>query len=87
MSQDFGEGKWVIGRKRHRCESCFGPIQKGERHWHYQGMYEGDWQNWRMHEECYLACEEDGDDEFMPGEAPMPDRVRAFVEDGRGGVK
>jgi hypothetical protein len=80
MSQDFGDGGWVMGRKQHRCEACLGPIPKGEKHYHYQGKYDDEWQNWRMHEECH-AQYLDGGDEFWPGDMPMPDRVRVLVRE------
>ena len=76
---DFGESKWVIGRKRHRCEYCFGPIPKGERHIHHGGMYDGEWQNWRMHEECHEDYDAYGESEFTSGCFDMPDRVRALL--------
>ena len=78
---DFGEGKWIIGRKRHRCEYCYGPIPKGEKHYNYRGMYDGEWQNWRMHEECQEDYYDCGDyDGFTPGGAEIPDRVRAILQ-------
>ncbi len=76
---DFGEGKWVIGRNRHRCEYCHGPIPKAEEHYRYKGIYDGEWQNWRMHRECEDDFHREGDFEFMPGEAPIPDRVKLIV--------
>ena len=76
---DFGEGKWIVGRKQHRCEYCYGPIPKGERHYNYRGMYSGEWQNWRMHEECESDSSTEGDYEFMPGDGPMPERVRELM--------
>jgi len=39
--------------KDHRCERCGGAIPKGEIHIQGTGMWEGDWQNWRMHNECF----------------------------------
>lgn len=76
---DFGESKRVVGIKKHRCEYCYGPIPKGESHLNYRGMYAGEWQNWRMHDECYEDFHVNGDDEFMPGEAPMPDRIMVLM--------
>jgi len=81
---NFGEGRWMAGRKDHRCEYCYGPIPKGEEHFYYRGMYDGEWQNWRMHRECYEGYEIDaqysGDWEFMPGEADRPERVKQIAE-------
>jgi hypothetical protein len=76
---DFGEGKWIIGRKRHRCDGCFGPIPKGETHYNYRGIWQGEWQNWRMHEECFEGYDAEGDGEFTLGSFEMPDRVRALL--------
>ena len=80
VRQDFGSLVWVTGRKRHRCELCYGRIPRGERHAQFKGMYEGYWQNWRMHEECYNSYDADGEWEFVPGDAPVPHRVAALTE-------
>ncbi len=77
---DFGEGKWIVCRKSHRCEYCFGPIPRGERCFNYRGMYDGEWQNWRMHEECERDFELTAMENFMPGDAPMPDRIKRLVK-------
>lgn len=77
---DCGTSLHVTGRKRYRCEACYGPIPKGEQHWHFTGKFEGCWQNWRMHDECmsdYRA--DDARDGFMPGSFPMPERVAATL--------
>lgn len=52
---DFGETTHHVGYKTHRCEWCGEEIPKGERFAHYKGMWQDEWQNWRMHEECYDA--------------------------------
>ena len=72
---DFGDAHQIRARKRHRCVACYGPIAEGEQHWQYSGMYDGAWQHWRMHNECYAAYEADGDYEFLPGELPGPERL------------
>lgn len=77
---DFGEGKWIVGLKKHRCEYCFGPIPKGEKHFNYRGIYSGDWQNWRMHEECFEDHSREDECEFTPGDFPMPDRVKELIK-------
>jgi hypothetical protein len=84
---DFGEGKRVVGRKGHRCAACCALIPRGERHYHYSGMYGGDWQNWRMHEECYAAYEADGCEEFVSGDYPVPPAVVERLERSQGGQK
>lgn len=66
MSQSFGELQSVVARKQYRCEWCFEPIFAGERHQQFKGKFEGDWQNWRMHNEC--SDDYGGDpDGFTPG--------------------
>ena len=52
---DFGQTVEHAGRKDHRCEWCGENIPKGEIFAHFKGMWEGDFQNWRMHLECYSA--------------------------------
>ena len=78
MSQDFGGGRHIVGRKNHRCEACYGLIPRGETHYLYEGMYEDEWQYWRMHEECFEAYDADGMGEFSPGDMPKPDRIKAL---------
>lgn len=75
---DFGEIHHVTGRKPHRCEMCFGVIPKGESHAHFKGMWQGEWQNWRMHEECYDASDKQEIyiDGFTPGEGEKPERIK-----------
>jgi hypothetical protein len=69
---DFGEGKTLKTRKSHRCEWCYERIVAGETCYRYKGMYDGDWQNWYMHPECYEDFRNSGDDEFTPGSAERP---------------
>jgi hypothetical protein len=81
---DFGDGRYVVGRKDHRCVACYSIIPKGEDHYHYQGIYAGDWQNWRMHRECEgaydKASREDGVYEFVSGDFPVPERISALMK-------
>jgi hypothetical protein len=78
---DFGETTRPTARKEHRCEYCYGPIPKGEQHPQFKGMWEGEWQNWRMHEECYSVYMGDEPmDGFEPGAAECPERVKAMFE-------
>jgi hypothetical protein len=78
---DFGELENIKGSKEHRCEYCYGPIPKGEIHKQFKGKWHGEWQNWRMHEECSTSYQDydDYDDGFMPGEGVMPERVKALL--------
>jgi hypothetical protein len=82
---DFGETTYPVARKQHRCIWCLGPISKGEKHSRWKGMFDGEWQDNRMHMECAadLAKDNYGADGFMPGEGEMPDRIKA-LSPGRG---
>lgn len=51
---DFGEYKIVKTKKEHRCITCNRTIPKGKNANRYNGMYEGEWQNWYM---C-IPCDE-----------------------------
>src|SRR5208282_3933714 len=64
---DFGEVTHPVGRKEHRCEWCYGPIPKGEKHARFVGKWQGEFQDWRMHNECLDASEDTRDDGFEPG--------------------
>lgn len=46
-----------VARKEHRCEWCTEPIIVGEKHEHYTGVYDGDFQSTRMHFECLEASQ------------------------------
>lgn len=88
---NFGVMFSPIAAKDHVCEWCAGQIPKGEKHKHFQGMWGGDWQNWRMHDECehdYAAAYgPEYTNGFIPGEGEMPERVRvatAGKEDSNG---
>lgn len=64
---DFGETTFHIGYKDHRCEWCGETIPKGEKFAHYKGKWRDEWQNWRMHQECWDArADADIQDGFMP---------------------
>lgn len=78
---DFGDSSCPKARKPYRCEYCLGPIPQGERHFKWAGVYDGEWQSWRMHEECHEDWDlnSDGyDNEFMAGDGEMPERVKAL---------
>lgn len=50
---DFGDLTHPVARRSHLCEWCERTIEKGQRHCQYRGKWQGEWQNWRMHEDCY----------------------------------
>lgn len=77
---DFGEMVHPIARKQYRCEYCLGPIPIGEKHNQFKGMWQGEWQNWRMHDECYESYNKycDMDEGFMPGEGEVPNRIKGI---------
>jgi len=63
---DFGNGTSPVARKDYRCEWCGQKIPKGEKHFQYTGVWQDEWQYWRMHKECekQRQIDYDGDGEF-----------------------
>lgn len=45
-----------VARKRHVCCECSAPIEKGERHFHYRGKWDGVMGGGRQHLLCMRAC-------------------------------
>lgn len=74
MSTDFGEILRPRARHAHRCEWCGEGIAVGVRHVQYCGLWGGEWQSWRMHDECYANARETDalQDGFIPYEAERP---------------
>jgi hypothetical protein len=61
--------------KNYRCAWCGQSIPAGEVHYQFVGMWESEFQNWRMHEECHDAADADIDitmDGFAPFENERP---------------
>jgi hypothetical protein len=58
MSVTF-ESKQVKCGKDHYCIWCGGMILKGEAAHYYKGIFQGDFQNWHMHPECFEANTQD----------------------------
>lgn len=81
---DFGNMSYHKGYKDHRCEWCGEVIPKGEEFAHFQGMWQSEFQDWRMHKECEIASLKDPntrEDGFMPFENERPPREDPIVED------
>jgi hypothetical protein len=76
---DFGEGNWVKTSKPHRCSWCGQRIEAKADAYHYKGMYDGEWQNWYMHEECQEAYALNGNEEFDPFEGERPALAQPVV--------
>lgn len=60
-------------RKQYRCVWCWEPVLQGEVHVHEVGVFDGDFQDDRWHNECHVAADEffhedGGVAEFSPGE-------------------
>lgn len=79
MKEPRGKGipcevKTRKARKNYKCCWCGEEIEKGESHQHCTGHWEGDWQNWRMHTECFNVNEEEIGDGFesFTNERPNP---------------
>jgi hypothetical protein len=67
---DFQNHRTPKARKEHKCEWCGEPIPKGEVHYQFTGIWQGDWQNWRMHDGCHeiASLNNELDDGFYPYE-------------------
>lgn len=89
---DFENQREPVAAKDHRCEWCGETIPKGEKHIWFSGVWEGDWQNWRMHIECHRDASTSGDlgEGFTPFENERPckqcggSRVLMTAEAGAG---
>lgn len=68
----------VHTRKPHRCIFCWAPIPIGELCWYWTGVYDGEFQSSHGHAECQSSFEDDGCEEFTPGDYPVPDRIRTL---------
>lgn len=53
-------------RKIHKCSYCAQAINKGEEYSFQKGNYDGQWQESKMHDECFNDFDESGDGEYMP---------------------
>jgi hypothetical protein len=64
--------------KQYRCEWCGGSISVKEKHAHFAGVWDGEWQNWRMHSECYNDASENGElsEGFTPYEHERPTQTK-----------
>lgn len=71
---DFGDTVWRKAAKVHRCQWCGQDIGKGDKHAYFAGKWDGEWQNWRMHSECYddAATNKELSEGFMPYEHERP---------------
>lgn len=74
---DFYNTTTPRARKDYRCEWCGDPIPTGEQHVHFVGVWEGEWQNWRMHNECHEAAadSEEMQDGLSPYEHERPIKI------------
>lgn len=79
---DFGVTTHPVAQKQYRCDYCWWPIPQGEKHSLWSGIFDGEWQSNRMHEECADDHYESGDYEFSPGSAEPPERIKQLF--GRG---
>lgn len=71
---DFGETTFPTAAKDHRCIWCGETISKGMNHAHFAEKWDGEFQDWRMHRECYTDADdsEELEEGFMPYEHERP---------------
>ena len=64
----FGELRTSRARKPYRCEWCNTQIHKGETHVRNSARWDGMFQCWRMHEDCFddMQLNTKYDEEFIP---------------------
>lgn len=74
---DFGVSMYPVARVQHRCEWCGEKIPRGEKHFKFAGVWEGEFQDWRMHLECEVA--RSSEDEFGEGFTPFENERPAKV--------
>jgi hypothetical protein len=86
MSQDFyGKSKWVKTRKHHHCWGCGGSIPPGENAHYNSGVYDGDFGDFYMHEECYQDWQDNcqAGDDIGYGDIDacqaVRDRIKAYI--------
>jgi hypothetical protein len=77
---DFGDYRRPVGRKEHSCGYCGWRIPVGEKHVQYVGVYDGEFQDWRMHNECFDDFNNSGEETFFPGESNPPARIRELYK-------
>lgn len=53
---EFYEWSEPVARKEHRCCECNAPINKGEKHFHARGKWDGAMSSFRQHMLCLEAC-------------------------------
>ena len=58
------EEKDVKARKEHTCYECRLPIPKGVTYKRAKGLWDGDWEEYKMHPECHDKLLEIQDGEF-----------------------
>ena len=68
---DFGNVRHVVAAKSHRCIHCIERIAPGTKHAHYVGVWERDWQDWRMHDECLDASDRTRREEDLHHDDPL----------------
>lgn len=66
--------KYPIARKQHKCQVCGCAIPKGTIHHYQSSVYDGSWQDWRVHSDCAemhwhhnegRECDDQADDYYL----------------------
>ena len=69
-------------REEKRCMYCGQMIKVGEIYTHQTGIYDGAWQDTKMHPECFDDMIDFGDGEYELYSGERPERAAAIAEQG-----
>ena len=75
---DFSSPEYPVASKSYKCVWCVDRISPGVKHLHFKGVWQGDFQDWRMHVECEKAHDMSRHDFYHDGEICMDGHLRGF---------
>lgn len=71
--------KFVKCRKPHICEWCAGRVEKGERAFYRAYIFEGDFKDGHMHEDCKVGMDKTNANILMEGWQPSEFKRGEFL--------
>lgn len=76
MGNFYNDHEHRRARKEHRCTYCGEMIPVGEVYVYQTGVYEESWYTSKMHDECFDAMTETGEEEYMPYSNERPSSTK-----------